>query len=38
MGTIRGRFLIRLPGGGFPGVTEPSVSPWQSSTPRLRGA
>ena len=25
--------VLRLPGGGFPGVTEPSVSLWQPSTP-----
>jgi hypothetical protein len=29
--------VLRLPGGGFPGVTEPSVSLWQPVTPkRLR--
>jgi hypothetical protein len=38
MGTIRGRFLIRLPDGGFPGVTELSVSLWQPSTPQVRRA
>jgi len=25
--------VLRLPGGGFPGMTEPSVSLWQPSTP-----
>ena len=28
--------VLQLPGGGFPGVTEPSVSLWQPSTPQLR--
>ena len=26
--------VLRLPGGGFPGMTEPSVSLWQPSTPQ----
>jgi len=26
--------VLRLPGGGLPGMTEPSVSPWQPSTPK----
>ena len=26
--------VLRLPGGGFPGMTEPSVSLWQPSTPK----
>ena len=28
--------VLRLPGGGFPGMTEPSVSLWQPSTPQSR--
>jgi hypothetical protein len=28
--------VLRLPGGGFPGVTEPSVSLWAPSTAQLR--
>ena len=26
--------VLRLPGGGFAGMTEPSVSLWQPSTPK----